>query len=154
MRLLEGSVEDERDTRIRELENDVRDLHRRLLAAEGSAAAARREAGHALGGIRKQLTPLYRALQAVFGELDAAGVDEGGAAPDSRTDAIWQSWKSRLGPQCGKIIDALLLQPDMNTTQLAIAIGTNRNNIPSLIFKLNKAGLINKSGGRFSMKSL
>ena len=73
---------------------------------------------------------------------------------DARTAAIWMSWKGRLGPQCGKVIDALLLQPEMNTTQLAIAIGTRRQNIPGLIYKLNQAGLLNKNGGRFSLKAL
>jgi hypothetical protein len=42
----------------------------------------------------------------------------------------------------------------MNTTQLAIAIGKNRNAIPNLIYKLNQAGLITKAGGRFSLKEL
>lgn len=135
------------------LHNEVIRLRRELAIANGEIARAKAESGHALSALRKQLSPLYLALQAVFGGLDAAGADDS-PAQDSRTAAIWASWKTRLGPQCGKIIEALLLQPDMNTTQLAIAIGTHRNNIPNLIFKLNKAGLLNKNGGRFSLKQL
>ena len=47
-----------------------------------------------------------------------------------------------------------MLHGDMNTQQLAIAIGQHRNSIPRLIYTLNKAGLINKNGGRFSLKQL
>lgn len=155
MRLLEGQVEDDRDVRIRDLEDEVRDLHRRLTTAEGYATAARREAGQAMGALRKQLTPLYRALQAVFGELDAAGVEDVPATAQSpRATAVWESWKSRLPGGPAKIIDALLLHSEMNTQQLAIATGVHRNSIPAMIYKLNKAGLLNKNGGRFSLKPL
>lgn len=78
-----------------------------------------------------------------------------GEAPSTeREESVWESWKQRLGGQTAKVIDALLLHGEMNTTQIAIAIGTRRNNIPNLVFKLNQAGLINKNGGRFSLKQL
>lgn len=156
MRLLEGEVESGADARIAELEEELRETRASLSAANREVQQAKNEGARALAALRRQLSPLYRALQAVFGELDAAGTDDtsSATAPDSRTAAIWNAWKTRLGGQCAKVIDALLVQTDMNTTQLAIAIGTHRNNIPNLIFKLNKAGLINKSGGRFSLKSL
>jgi len=151
------------DERIERLERENRQLRRERDDAQVEARRAREDAARALTALRRQLQPLYRALQAVFGEIDAAGLaesmplDPGSAsasASDPRVSAIWQSWKTRLGPQCGKVIDALLLQPGMNTTQLAIAVGTRRQNIPNLIFKLNQAGLIDKNGGRFSLKEL
>ena len=144
------------DEQVERLQRENRQLRRELDDARRETARARSDADRALSELRRQLSPLYKALQQVFGELDAAGVDNNGApaSGDPRKAAIWESWKMRLGPQCAKIIDALLLQPGMNTTQLAIAIGTNRNNIPSLIFKLNKAGLIDKESGRFSLKAL
>jgi DNA-binding IclR family transcriptional regulator len=40
------------------------------------------------------------------------------------------------------------------TEQLSIATGLHRTTIPKLIYELNKAGLIDKSGGRFSLKQL
>lgn len=168
-RLIEGVVADDDPTAdvIAALENQVDRLERELDRSRVETQRAKEDAVRAMGMLRKQLGPLYRALQAVFGELDAAGVNDGplsGAVPsassgsqagqDARVVAIWNQWKSRLGGQCAKIIDVLLLQPDMNSTQLAIAIGTRRENIPNLIFKLNKAGLINKNGGRFSLKAL
>lgn len=160
---IEGDVLDPQLQEIDRLHGEIRNLQRQLADARTEAARAREDAERALGMLRRQLSPLYRALQAVFGELDAAGIaDEptavaGSAAAvpgDTREARIWEAWKDRLGSQCGKIIDALRLHAEMNTTQLAIAIGTRRQNIPNLIYKLNQAGLITKNGGRFSLKGL
>jgi chromosome segregation ATPase len=161
MRLIEGVV-DERgadEQALLDAQDEIADLKNQLAQARLDVQKARHESERALAALRRQLTPLYRALQGVFGELDAAGVSDVGSGPslpttDPRVAAIWASWKTRLGGQCGKVIDALLLQPDMNTTQLAIAIGTRRQNIPGLIYKLNQAGLLTKNGGKFSLKAL
>lgn len=157
MRLIEGQVDDA-DSRIADLEREVRDLTDALSAAKFALADARRESTRALGALRRQLAPLYRALQDVFGELETAGVEESAAPaagePTARTSAVWASWKSRLPGGPAKIIDALLLHGEMNTQQLAIATGVHRNSIPAMIYKLNKAGLLNKNGGRFSLKLL
>lgn len=159
--LLEGHVVDDAHAQVISLQAENRDLRRQLAIAEREAGQARREASRALSALRQQLSPLYRALQAVFGELDAAGVDEGAAAsspgsvePNARVMAVWASWKSKLGEGPGKIIDALLVHGDMNTQQVAIATGYHRTSIPKMIYQLNKAGLLNKNGGRFSLKPL
>jgi hypothetical protein len=159
MRLLEGTIEtaDPRDARISELEDEVHDLREALTIANAETTHAKRDAGRALTNLRRQLSPLYRALQDVFGELDATGVDEAGPSPSAaspRTSAVWESRKSRMPGGPAKIIDALLLHSEMNTQQLAIATGVHRNSIPAMIYKLNKAGLLNKNGGRFSLKTL
>jgi hypothetical protein len=159
MRLLEGTVEtvDPRDARISELEDEAHDLREALTIANADTNRAKRDAERALANLRRQLSPLYRALQDVFGELDAAGVEETGSstlAASPRTSAVWESWKSRMPGGPAKIIDALLLHSEMNTQQLAIATGVHRNSIPAMIYKLNKAGLLNKNGGRFSLKTL
>ena len=110
--------------------------------------------------------PLYRALQAVFGELDAAGVTDDAPqrspaaqandapATDARTKAVWESWKSRLPPACGKVIDALLLHGELNQAQLKVAARLGTSTVSDSVYKLNKAGLINKNGGRVSLKQL
>jgi len=149
---------DDRDERIADLEADVKNLQAEVQRAQAEAKSARREATRALSALRQQLTPLYRAMQMVFGELDAAGVDDaaptGAAAQPPRVSAIWEAWKARMPGGPAKIIDALLLQPDLNTQQLAIAIGVHRNSIGQMIWKLNKAGLLQKNGNRFSLKAL
>jgi hypothetical protein len=155
--VLRGEVVDGRDAEIDVLEAEVKRLRRELAIANGEIAKAKADASRALTGLRKQLTPLYRALQSVFGELDAVGVENGPmsfAADNPRVSAVWNNWKSKLGGGPSKVIDALLLHGDMNTQQLAIACGCDRTTIPGYIHRLNKAGLINKNGGRFSLKQL
>lgn len=152
--VLRGDVVTDQQEEIHALQAEIVRLRRELAMANGEIARAKTDSARAVGALRTQLLPLYRALQSVFGEMEAIGDDSGGMPVDARTATIWATWKQRLGGQCAKVIDALLLQPGMNTTQLAIAIGTHRNNVPNLILKLNKAGLINKNGGCFSLKQL
>ena len=150
---LQGEVVDENEQRIAELEDELNVLRAQLTQSQ-------RASDRAVGELRRQLLPLYNALRAVFGEIDvlvgeAPHQGSNMASPvDSRTAQVWTMWKSRLGGNTAKVIDALLLSGDLNTQQLAIATGMNRNTIPNLIMKLNKAGLINKNGGRFSLKQL
>lgn len=162
MRVEAVPIVDERDEMLVALRAEARRLRAELLTARQAtqeAEAGSQEARRALTMLRQQLTPLYRALRAVFGELEAvADIQPSDStlagAGDSRIAAVWESWKTKLGGQCAKVIDVLLTHGEMNTTQLAIAVGTRRQNIPNLIYKLNQAGLINKNGGRFSLKSL
>lgn len=156
---VEDIVDDARDGAIAHLTMLVKSLREELAAAQREADRARRESTVALAALRRQLSPLYKALQAVFGELDAAGVDASGDTHaekplPTRHSAIWESWKARLPGGPSKIIDALMVHGEMNTQQLAIATGVHRNSIPTMIYKLNQAGLINKNGGRFSLKTL
>lgn len=141
---------------MRELREENKRLARALQDANLRADRAGEDSTRALAALRKQLSPLYRALQAVFGELDAAGI--GDTAPvgngDPRVSAVWDSWKSRMGGSYAKVIDALLTHGELNTQQLSVVVGLHRTTIPALIHKLNKNGLINKNGGKFSLKPL
>lgn len=161
MRLLEGDVGDPRDTLIAALREEVAELQNEVHVVRDALQAARqelRDASQPLTRVRHQLTPLYNALCSVFGDLDAAGVESAApttaTASNPRTSAVWESWKARLPGGPAKIIDALLVHTEMNTQQLSIATGVHRNSIPTMIYKLNRAGLINKNGGRFSLKAL
>lgn len=102
--------------------------------------------------LRKILNPLHKALGAVFGEMDAMQLGDEVSSPKS--SAVWDSWKSRLGGTSAKIIDALMLHGSMNQTQIAIATGLSRTNMPTYIHKINKAGLIDKNGNEYSLKKL
>jgi hypothetical protein len=156
---------DEKDQQIESLRTEVRQLKRALGDAQVEAERAREDANRALSMLRRQLGPLYRALQAVFGELDAAGVADvpnaapalNGAAPaaDTRLQSVWASWKTKLGGTVAKGIDALLLHGELDTQQLAIAAGVDKRTVTNtIVYKLHGAGLINKNGGRFSLKQL
>jgi DNA-binding transcriptional regulator GbsR (MarR family) len=156
--------DDPRDKEIEKLRLKLRQAERDTADAERAAERAREDAHRALSMLRKQLGPLYRALQAVFGELDAAGITDTpaaqpGAAPvpagqDPRVTAVWQAWKEKFPPACGKVIDALLLHGELNSVQLKVTARLGTSSVSESISKLNKAGLINKNGGRFSLKSL
>lgn len=156
MRLLEGAVVDADVDETESLRDEIRQLRDDLSTARRETSQSKRDSARALSALRAQLGPLHKALQMVFGELDAAGVDETatGAAVSPKTSAVWDAWKERIGGQSAKVIDALLLHGDLNAGQIAIAIGINPKNVAQVICKLNKAGLLNKNGGRFSLKRL
>lgn len=166
MKLLEGEIVPDVDPEIERLQVANRQLRRDLDDARLETRRAREDADRALSALRRQLSPLYRALQMVFGELDAAGVTDtpsvaaGASAAatvnsgDPRVQAVWEKWKSHLPGYPARIIDALLIHGEMNTAQLAIAAGCKRQRISEGMVKLNKAGLINKNAGRFSLKQL
>jgi DNA-binding transcriptional ArsR family regulator len=152
--LLEGAI-DNRDEIILALQSEKQDLMRENARLSTEIARIRTENMRAIRALRQQLEPLHRALKEVFGEIDAIGSDPGpqpSASP--KNAAVWQAWKSRLGATASKVIDALLTHGELNTQQLAIATGLHRTTIPAGIYALNKAGLINKSGGRFSLKQI
>jgi len=151
------------DPRVAKLEAQIDDLQAELAAAR----AARNTAVRALTNLRQKLSPLYTALQLVFGDLDAAGVPEAapvvpGATPaptdgpqlQRKDHAIWASWKEKLGASCGRIIDALLLHGDLNQQQIAMAVHMHRKTVANNLGIMGRAGLINRNAGRYSLKSL
>jgi hypothetical protein len=148
--------------RVNELQREIDDLRNQLEDVQTELRRERQKSGTMERGVarlREALTPVYSGLQMIFGEIEATGVSGGSGnsptpAADSRIAKVWESWKGRLGEGCAKIIDALLLHGEMNTQQLAIATGYHRTTVPTYIYKLTKAGLINKNGGRFSLKEL
>lgn len=159
MTIFDPAVGAAHDDERKELIAENQRLARALQDANLRADRAREDADRALSRLRGQLSPLYRALQAVFGELDAAGIGEAthapSAAPDARVKAVWDSWKQKLGGTVAKGIDALLLHGELDTAQLAIAAGVDKRTVTNtIVYKLHGAGLINKNGGRFSLKQL
>jgi len=150
------------ELRIAELETQLRAMTRQRDDANRETKRAQEDAQRALSMLRTQLGPLYRALQAVFGELDAAGVTEdrrpepGDAPPaaPAKNVAVWEAWKQRMPPAVGKVIDALLLHGELNQVQIKVAARIGSSTVTDAVYKLNKAGLINKNGGRVSLKQL
>lgn len=141
------------------LKAENRDLRQQLLDARADATRSRRDLVQAVAALRKQLTPLYRSLQGVFGDMEAFGDAEpmtsAGGPIDGRVAAVWASWKNKLGGTVAKGIDALLLHGELDTAQLAIAAGLDKRTVTNtVVYKLHGAGLINKNNGRFSLKQL
>lgn len=153
------------DGRVEDLERQVARLRGELSDARHELARVREDSNRALTALRRQLQPLYSAMQLMFGHLDDAGVSgeapastaaaaAPGAPADARVTAVWEAWKSRLPPACGKVIDALLIHGDLSNQQIKVAARLGSSTVTDSIYKLNKAGLITKNGGRVSLKTL
>ncbi len=155
MRLLEGSiVEDMGGSDTDSLRDENRELRSELQQARRDIEKIKHEVGRSVSELRRQLTPLYRALQAVFGEMDEIGDYDSPSAPNSKTAAVWDAWKTRIGGQPAKLIDAFLLHGEMTAAQIAIAIHVNPKNVAQVVHKLNRAGLIQKNGNLYALKKL
>jgi DNA-binding transcriptional ArsR family regulator len=156
LRLLEGQIESPEQERIRELERENGALRDEVERLQLDLKHARSSSSQAVSAIRRQLGPLHAALKLLFGEIDKIEpVDGTGSSSDeSRKNPVWEAWKQRLGQTPARVIDALLVHGELNTQQLAIATGLHRTTIPKAIYVLNKAGLISKNGGRFSLKEI
>jgi hypothetical protein len=141
--------------KIQHLEGTVADLRESLQVSQEQGRASL----HALNALRHQLEPLeplHNALRLVFGELDVAGV---GAASSQngvpqRVASVWESWKQKLGGKQAEFIQALLEHGEMSAVQLKVATHTGTSTVPQVIYKLNQLGLINKNGGKYSLKQL
>lgn len=161
-RLLEGEVMNGDRTELERLRASVDRLTRErdaLREENGELHDRLRESDAPVAELRAKLEPFYRLLQAIWGDIDRiapqASQAEQPPAQDARTAAVWQAWKQRLGGTVAKGIDALLIHGELNTQQLSIATGLSRPTITNtVVLKLNRAGLINKNAGKFSLKAL
>ena len=112
--------------------------------------------------IRHALTPVYQGLAHLFGEIDAMGIDAASdmsqPASDPRKAAVWDSWVEKLGGRdsfAGKMILALLQHGALTSKQIAIHIGTKRmQTVYETTLKVNKAGILDKNGDKFSLKEV
>ena len=83
---------------------------------------------------------------------NSAPADNQGA-PMPPNDAAWQMWKNRLPPGCGKIIDALLIQP-LTSTQMIRVCGMAHRTVNANIAILKGNTLVEKDGDRWKLKRL
>jgi hypothetical protein len=154
--LLSGHV-DTSDQDSQQLEMENLELSARVRDLEMEIARTKRENARAIAALRQQLNPLYRALQAVFGEMDALG---GSEAPESSSvapqkKAVWEAWKQKLPGYPAKFIDALLLHGEMSGPQLRVVMQCATNTVYNVASQLNKLGLLgNAPKGRYKLKEL
>jgi hypothetical protein len=105
-----------------------------------------------LAELRVTLSPLYQALQMVFGHLDA--MNSSAPVPDNSKREVWESWKQKLGGLTANAIDILFLHGPMNQTQLRIQLKCAQRSVQNVVAALNRAGLINKANGKISLKEI
>lgn len=146
---LTGDV-DNRDALIESLEEE-RDALKNELERERKA---QREGARAVAALRKQLTPLYQALQAVFGHIEAIGGRDDGGSVSAPTNARIEAWKKQLGPTCAKVIDTLLIHGEMSIEQIRVNAKMSPNTVYRCTAQLQRAGAVVKNGGRFSLKTV
>ena len=156
--LLEGGT-DNRDQVIAE-------LRKKLQATEEELAVERVRRNTTEAGARnlkETLAPLYRALQMVFGDLDAMGLTGGHAAAGTTAEsdglseakrAIWRSWQEKMPGRPAQFIDLLLVHGAMTHQQLKIAARGGNTTVRDTLSRLTKAGLIEKNGGKVSLKKV
>jgi DNA-binding transcriptional regulator GbsR (MarR family) len=158
--LLEGHVEPDDSEGWRE---EIRRLNRQVVRLNEELEELRdakeqaRKAQRVLAQLRRQLEPQYRSMQALFGELDSAGIEasDATASISTRVAGVWDSWKSKLGGKQAEFIQAMLEHGHpMTSEQLRVATHTGRSTVPQIIYKLNTLGLINKNNGKISLKEL
>lgn len=103
--------------------------------------------------LQDKLSPLYRGLQMVFGEMESAEViSESTPSYQTATNSnFWDTQKRRFPGKPSEIIDALLERP-MNTSNLVATCRMDPRTVTKNIYILNKAGLVEKNGGIFSLR--
>ena len=107
----------------------------------------------ALIRVRRQLQPLYTALSTLFGDLPESNEPEE-RQPRHSTEGVWGKWKQKLPGKPAEIIQALLEHGEMSVAQIRVAAHCGQQTVYDVTSKLNKLGLLNKNGGKYSLKQL
>lgn len=95
---------------------------------------------------RRTLTEFMSGLRALLSGGSAAA--SGATVADATQpipSAVYDAWKQRLPPACGKIIDALLVQP-MTNLQLKKFCKLGKSTVPQMITILVANKLVEKQG--------
>lgn len=153
--LLEGEVVEDKTASfiaaLRKMDDRIRELEAEVSVAKAETAQAKREAASAFVTLRKLLKPWHLTLKQIYGELDALGPDE---LPSASASPKWESWKKKLPGRPAEMIDLLLLHGEMGRNQIMAAMHCGKDTVRVTVSRLNVAGLLNKNGGRISLKEL
>jgi len=139
---------------IARLQTRIADLERELADKDQNVAVANQSRNIAIANLRRQLAPLYTALQQVFGELETfapESIAEGtGVGP---TGGYWDTWKTRLSPSARKVLDALLQTPHLGSSQLAATLRMDPRTVRDALQAMRKVGILATSAeGKHSLQ--
>jgi hypothetical protein len=132
-------------------DQEIGTLRRQLSQLDEALRLERNKTGQIEAGareLRRILSPLYRALQAVFGELDAMGIQDGAVTTDSR----WDSAKQRMPGKPAEFIDLLITHGAMNVTNFVTLAHCSKQTAYNVLSKLGQAGIVESNGGKYSLK--
>lgn len=159
---LDGQV-DNRDEVIEKLRSENRRMSEELRLAKLALETVKSETGAVMEGVnelRNLLTPLYRGLRLTFGEMDALPTStptaNGSHAVSNPKLAIWQKWIDKFGAASlnARFIMALLEHGQMTATQIRVVMQCATNSVFNTATRLKGLGLIEKSGGKYSLREL
>ena len=142
------------DAGVELLREELAEARRQIHKLKGELKAAQEDArqfSRAVLGLRSILNPLYKGLRQIYGEIEAFAVEQD--SPFIQPNNFWETQKRRFPGKPSELIDLLLERP-MNTTQLATAGRMDPRTVTKTIYILNKAGLVEKNGGMFSLKQI
>ena len=151
----------DQQAQLRSLQQELFNRNRQLAETEEALRQEKQKTAAIESGVqqlRTVLSPLYQALQMVFGEIEAMGVsainNSSPSSMDPRKAAVWEDWKRKMPGVPARFIDALMLHGELTQTQLRIHAKCAVGSVAGVVSQLYKAGLINKNGGRISLKEL
>lgn len=145
------------EDRAEALQRELYQRNRELNEAQKQLRQERLKTATIEAGVRELrgvLTPLYQALQHIFGEIGAMDLADGSPPMRAHQSTAWELWQRKLPGLPAKAIEVLLAHGELNRTQLRIQLGCATRSITDVVYKLNQAGLINKNGGKISLKQL
>jgi hypothetical protein len=130
------------------LQDELADAKLRIQESRNQAARAL----HVQAKLRQQLEPWYSALRNLFEDLpgDPGSPDVATAALDKR----WETWIVKLGGKQSEFIRAMLDHGAMTREQLKISTHSGSSTVDFVLRKLKELSLIDKNGGRYSLKQL
>lgn len=144
------------EARVRQLEADLSRAINDKQQLEQALFEERARNSNAADGImriREILSPLWIALQHLYGAIDQSGI--AGASPSQQKHSdLWNDWKSKLGGREAQAIDVLLKHGKMKKEALKIHLKCGNTSLYEVVAKLDRANLIDKDGAFVSLKEL
>lgn len=137
----------DRRRELQRLEDENRTLRRDL----EDANAEKDRLTRTVKNLQTTLNPMYRALRALFGEIElAVGEEAGGASVPGGSQPVvndprWQSFKTSFPGVGAEIIDALQVHNEMTLLQLAKLLRHDYKTIARTALRLREAGAITYS---------
>jgi hypothetical protein len=156
--MLEGIVTEQSDDPFdADLRKENARLGDQVLSLRREVEDLRRDKERLLRSIenlRSILSPLFRGLRALFGEIEIAAGEETAPPANGSVSAApktveprWQHFKNSFPGVPAAIIDALLIHEQMPMSHLAKLIGKHYDTVKTAAKKLREAGAAELDGG-------
>ena len=113
-----------------------------------------KEVGELRATVKGQADALRMVLSAVLRRM-ADELSAGDVAAATAAGCAWDMWKSKVSSRARQVIEVLQSQREATAKQLCAALKCDpRTLAKGPIYELNRAGLLSKNGGMYSLKPL